>query len=46
MRSTLSQLAALPSFCKFGNKALEGSVLAGGHTGHMVWKKGISLTTD
>lgn len=46
MHSTLSQLEASPLFCKCGNEALEGSVLAGGHTSHMVWKKKISLTTD
>lgn len=46
MHSTLSQLAASSPFYKCHNEALEGSVLAGGLTGHMVGKKGISLTTD
>lgn len=46
MHSTLSQMTASSSFCKCGSEALEGSVLVGGRAGHMVWKKGISLTID
>ena len=46
MHPALSQVAASSLFCKCGNEALEGSVLAEGHMSHMVWKKGISLTID
>lgn len=46
MHSTLSQTTASSSLCKCGSEVLEGSVLAGGHAGHMVWKKGISLIID
>lgn len=46
MHSTLSQLTASSSFCKCGSELPEGSVLVGGHAGHMVWKKGILLTID